>query len=363
MIYLACIVFFFSLLQLGVGVTNLLTAGISPAAASINGVKVSVLIPARNEEQNIANLLTDLREQDYRNLEILVFDDESTDSTAAIISHYASDDQRIRLISSKGLPEGWLGKNFACHSLSTEATGDYLLFLDADVRIGNGAIADTVSLAEEKKLDLLSVFPKQILVSAGEKSTVPVMNYILLSLLPLILVRKIPFQSLGAANGQFMLFRSDTYRAIQPHNHVKGSWVEDILIARLYKRLGARMATYVGNDSIRCRMYTGYQDAVSGFSRNIVYFFGNSHLLAVGFWFLTTLGFLIVGLYLPLTYFVVYMIVYLSTRLVISLAARESLLQNILFILPQQLAMGEMIFRSKRKKRKKSYTWKGRNIY
>ena len=363
MIYLAYIVFFFSLFQLGVGITNLLTAGISPGSYAISDLKVSLLIPARNEEQNISNLLTDLLEQDYRNLEILVFDDESTDSTAAVVRQFASRDERIRLISSGGLPEGWLGKNFACFSLSREASGEYFLFLDADVRIGRGAIADTISLAEEKKLDLLSVFPKQILVSAGEKSTVPVMNYILLSLLPLILVRKTSFPSTGAANGQFMLFRADTYQVFQPHETVKGSWVEDILIARLYKRRGASMATCVGNDSIRCRMYSGYQDAIEGFARNIVFFFGNSHLLAVLFWLATTLGFLMIGLFLPLTYFVVYLIVYLSTRLVISLAARESLLHNLLYLLPQQLAMGRMIFRSIRNNQKKSYIWKGRSIY
>lgn len=362
MIFLAYIIFFFTLLQLVIGFTNLLTAGINPGSVSLRESKISVLIPARNEEQNIGRLLTDLIHQDYRNLEILVFDDESTDSTAEIVRQFASKDNRIRLITSEGLPEGWVGKNFACHSLSLYASGDFLLFLDADVQIGRGAISDPLSFMEGKKLHLLSVFPKQILLSAGEKSTVPVMNYILLSLLPLVLVRKVSFPSLAAANGQFMLFRADTYRDFQPHKHVKGHKVEDILIARMYKRSGAKVATCTGNNSIRCRMYSGFQEGVSGFSRNIACFFGNSHLIALMFWLFTGLGFLVVGLYLPMPCFVAYLMIYLSARLVISLASRQNILTNLIFWLPQQVAMGMMIIQSILNQRNKRFIWKGRSI-
>jgi cellulose synthase/poly-beta-1,6-N-acetylglucosamine synthase-like glycosyltransferase len=141
---------------------------------------VSVLIPARNEEKNIAKLLNDLLDHDYKNIEILVFNDQSTDKTAEIVTGFSQKDSRVKLINSDGLPEGWLGKNHACHSLSKLAKGKYLLFLDSDVRIGNGIIRQTCTFSDKHKLGLLSIFPRQIMVSAGEKAAVPLMHFILL---------------------------------------------------------------------------------------------------------------------------------------------------------------------------------------
>ena len=101
---------------------------------------ISVLIPARNEEKNIRIILNDLICQPYSNLEIIVFDDQSDDLTASIVSETAKTDPRLKLICSEFLPDGWLGKNFACHSMAQVAKGDYLLYIDADVRISDTII-------------------------------------------------------------------------------------------------------------------------------------------------------------------------------------------------------------------------------
>src|SRR5690606_28081384 len=134
------------------------------------------------------------------------------------------------------LPKGWLGKNNACHNLAQHAKGKYLLFLDADVRVGDSIIKNTVSFTKKHKLGLLSIFPMQIMETLGEQSTVPNMNYILLSLLPLLLVRNTNFSSLAAANGQFMHFHAEIYPQTLPHQRMKNSKVEDIKIARFYKK-------------------------------------------------------------------------------------------------------------------------------
>ena len=120
-----------------VALTNLMVERNLPESENSSEELVSVLIPARNEENNIGNILTDLINQDHRNIEVIVFNDQSEDRTAEIVREFARIDNRIRLIESDGLPEGWLGKNYACHKLSQSATGKYLLFLDADVRVGN----------------------------------------------------------------------------------------------------------------------------------------------------------------------------------------------------------------------------------
>jgi len=236
MTFLAYIIIGFTVIQLLIVVVNLIfNQLIMNSNIHFNGC-VSVLIPARDEEKNIANLLNDLQNQEYQNIEIIVFNDQSTDKTAEIVNTKSKTDKRIKLINSNVLPDGWLGKNYACHSLSQYAKGEYLLFLDADVRIKKDIITKTVQFSKNHNLGLLSIFPKQIMFTLGEQITVPNMNFILLSLLPLILVRKSKFPSLAAANGQFMLFNTDTYRKIMPHEKMKTNKVEDIEIARYYKK-------------------------------------------------------------------------------------------------------------------------------
>ena len=174
---LAWFIFAFTLLQFAVAIVNLIFPQRFPSSISGFNNLVSVLIPARNEEKNIANLLNDLISNDYKNTEILVFNDQSTDKTADIVTGFSQKDSRVKLINSDGLPKGWLGKNHACHSLSKLAKGNYLLFLDSDVRIGNGIIRQTCIFSDKHKLGLLSIFPRQIMTSAGEKAAVPLMHY------------------------------------------------------------------------------------------------------------------------------------------------------------------------------------------
>lgn len=359
---LAWFILAFTMLQFAVAIVNLIFP--QKFSSSISGFKhlVSVLIPARNEEKNIANLLTDLVEHDYQNIEILIFNDQSTDKTAEIVSRFSLKDKRVKLINSDGLPEGWLGKNHACNSLSKVAKGKYLLFLDSDVRIGNRIIQQTCTFSEKYKLGLLSIFPRQIMISAGEKAAVPLMHYILLTLLPLILVRKTGFSSLAAANGQFMLFNAEIYKNYLPHEKMKNDKVEDIKIARYFKNQKIQIACITGKDSVICRMYSGFLESVHGFSKNVTQFFGNSFSLAILFWLVTTFGFIAVFLGLSKTIFILYLTIFILTRITVSIAARQSVLMNLIFLIPQQLALGLFVLKAVVNRYKNQYEWKGRNI-
>ncbi len=362
MIYLAYFIFGFAFAQLLVAHVNLVfRPNFTKSKPDFNAL-VSILIPARNEEKNIGNLLKDLQNQDYQNIEIIVFNDLSTDKTAEIVSEYSNLDSRIKLINSSGLPNGWLGKNYACHNLSHHAKGAYFLFLDADVQICKDIVINTIGMAKKHNLGLLSIFPKQIMITKGEQISVPVMNYILLSLLPLILVRKLKFPSLAAANGQFMLFESAKYLEYLPHEKMKANKVEDIEIARFYKQNNIKIAVLTGNDTITCRMYNSFSDAANGFSKNVVNFFGNSFAMATIFWIITTFGFLVVLFNLSTNTFIFYILISLITRILISVISRQNILQNIIFIIPQQFAMGLFIYKAIINKFKKQHQWKGRNI-
>ena len=236
MIYMAYISFGFLLMQFFTAWVNLLFWEKPRKVSQKSGKLVSVLIPARNEEDNIGNILNDLKNADNKNLEIIIFNDASIDKTEKVIENFSRLDKRIKHINSNDLKEGWLGKNYACYHLAQQANGNYFLFLDADVRLLGSIIGDILTFAIEKRMALVSIFPTQTMDSWGGKLTVPLMNYILLSMLPLILVRKSPFFPHSAANGQFMFFEAQDYRKFQPHKTFRKSAVEDVAIARFYKK-------------------------------------------------------------------------------------------------------------------------------
>jgi glycosyltransferase involved in cell wall biosynthesis len=360
--YLAILVFVFTGMQLVVALVNIIfRQKLRKSNDECNNL-VSILIPARNEEKNIGNLLDDILAQDYQNFEIMVFNDQSTDHTSPIVAGFEKKDGRVKLIHSSGLPDGWLGKNHACHTMSKLAKGDYLLFLDADVRIGNQIIHQTLSMSRKYKLGLVSIFPRQIMKTLGEWVTVPLMNYILLTLLPLILVRKSMFASMAAANGQFMLFDAEVYRKHLPHKQFKNNKVEDIETARFFKQNGIRIACLTGNESMQCHMYQGFSEAVNGFAKNVTHFFGNSFTMAVGFWLVTTFGFISIAFAMPLWVLYSYLVAIVVVRVLVSLASRQHVFYNLILIIPQQISLGLFIFKAFLVKFKKQYKWKGRNI-
>ncbi|WP_319478911.1 glycosyltransferase family 2 protein [uncultured Draconibacterium sp.] len=362
MIIAAWIIFIFTVIQLWVVLLNaIFRQPLPPCSIDFNPL-VSILIPARNEEQNIGQLLQDIQQQEWNNFEVLVFNDQSTDNTAEIVDAFTKTDQRFQLFNSNGLPEGWLGKNYGCYQLAQKAKGSYFLFLDADVRISGAIISGTITKAKKHKLGLLSIFPKQNMYTLGEYLTVPIMNFILLSLLPLVFVRVLPFSSMAAANGQFMLFDAKTYRNNQPHQTFRDNKVEDISIAQSFKKNGIRIACLSGNLSISCRMYSSFNDAINGFSKNVIMFFGNSGLLAVLFWLITTLGFIPILIGLPTTLILIYLLMLVTIRILISVVSHQSPLKNLLLAIPQQVVLGIFIIKAFLNKSKKAYQWKGRTI-
>jgi glycosyltransferase involved in cell wall biosynthesis len=359
---LAYIALFFAGLQFLVALMNLVTWN-RLKDAKVSSVKtVSVLIPARNEENNIANILNDLSNQAYQNIEVIVCNDQSEDNTASVVKEIAAGDGRIRLINCEGPAEGWTGKNHACHLLSKQAKGEYLLFLDADVRLKGNIILNAVARADKRALGLISIFPQQIIKSFGERITVPDMNYILLSLLPLPLVRQPWFPSLSAANGQFMFFNTSLYHMTEPHDLMKNNRVEDIHIAREFKKRRIRIACLLGDESITCRMYNGFRESVNGFSKNVVAFFGNSYILAILFWLVTTFGFVPVILSFPGQIMIMYLILYFAARIFVSLASRQNVFFNLVNFLFLQFSLGMFLYKSIINKCSGKFIWKGRVI-
>ncbi|WP_219009212.1 glycosyltransferase [Aquimarina litoralis] len=323
---------------------------------------VSILIPARNEEENIGTLLEQLSTLEYNNLEIIVYNDHSSDKTESIIKHWATLNPNIKLINGNNLPKGWLGKNNACHQLAKSATGDILLFLDADVSVQKDVIKRSISYLQKHELHLLSIFPKQIVKSFGEKVSVPLMNWVLLSLLPIYLIRKSKNKMFSAANGQFMMFKAATYKSIWPHEKYKSHKVEDIAIIRLFKQKGITSDTRLGDNDISCRMYVGLDEAVEGFIKNIFQFFGNSILITIAFGILTTIAPFVIYMYMGLWWFIGYILGIICIRFFVMLASQQSVVQNILLVLPQHIIFLFIIIKGLINNKQKKLIWKDRNI-
>ncbi|MCT4616421.1 MAG: glycosyltransferase family 2 protein [Marinifilaceae bacterium] len=323
---------------------------------------ISVLIPVRNEEENIGLLLSDLTKSNYNNLEIIVLDDESTDRTFQICKRFSKTDNRIKVYKSNKLAKNWLGKNYACHQLSEIAKGEYFLFLDSDVRIKSDLILDAVAYIKEKDLKLMSIFPTQIIKSKGEKLIIPIMNYILLSLLALIFVRKSPFVSHSAANGQFMLFDAETYKKYTPHKVFKSSAIEDILISRYYKKNRLKIACISSETRVQCRMYSSFKEAFNGFSKNIKMFFGNSYFLAFMFSGICLFGIVPILIY-QFDYILIYFGFSISIAILYSLISKQNIILNTILFPIHQLIIFSLVINSILKSNKRKLIWKGRNIY
>lgn len=362
MIYIAGYIMLLSVLQWFISLVNFIFNPVIKVSEVKFGPLISVLIPARNEEKNIKNIILDLLNQQYKNIEIIIFDDQSEDQTARVVRGYIKHHGNIKLISSKGLPVGWQGKNYGSYILAKNANGSFYLFLDADVRLNDGFIQGLLHDAKKNNLSLLTIFPKQIMKTQDEKRVVPIMNRILLSLLPLILVRRSGFKSLSAANGQCMFFESKAYEKIQPHLIVKGNWIEDIAIARLMKKCGLKIDCKMGNELITCRMYENYQDAIDGFSKNIAAFFGNSLILAFIYALCMILGFVMVVVYLPMYMLGIYFLLNIMRLVFISRISRQSFLDNLLYHFHQQFSLITIIINAFRKRNNKTLLWKGRSI-
>ncbi|MDR7476102.1 MAG: glycosyltransferase [Armatimonadota bacterium] len=248
--------------------------------------RVSVLLPARNEETVIGDCICSLLAQDYPDFEVLGLDDGSTDGTDAVLAALAREDARLRVLSGRPLPEGWLGKHWACQQLAQAATGELLLFTDADTVHHPQALRLGVAALLAEQADLLSGFLHQRLLTWGERLTVPTIFWCFFSFLPLALAHRVRAPALSLTNGQWMLFRRSAYGAVGGHAAVRDRPVDDIALGQRVKAKGLRWRIVDVGDFVSCRMYPGFRAALEGFTKNLfaVFDFRLAEYLFVWVW-------------------------------------------------------------------------------
>lgn len=362
MIIAIAITFFFIILRFTVTLFNFLS---DPKLRRVNRVYpdlVSILIPVRNEAENILTLLESISNQDYEHYEVLILDDDSSDATYRICAEYAAKHSQFKVIKGKKLPHGWLGKNYACHQLAQEAQGNFYLFVDADEKLGSGLINSAIHRMYVNKLCLLSLFANQQMDTLGERMVVPLMHYILLNLLPLKLVYLVKNQTVAAASGQFMLFDAGVYRHYQWHQQVKDKVVEDVEIMRRVKASKCNGEALMANGMISCRMYKGYEDAINGFSKNFLAAF-NYNIL----WFLIYIVLIIGGPMIVIMTLNLQLILFMAgliglMRTMISLSAGQNAWRNVFLHPAQMFSLTFVAFLAVQRHLTKTMIWKGRKI-
>ena len=229
---------------------------------------VSVLIPARDEQDGIASSVNAALRSQGVDVEVLVLDDHSADRTAQIVQEIADTDSRVRYLQGDELPKGWNGKQFGCMQLSEAAKFSTLVFLDADVRLQSDALQRLVICYDSIGVGLLSVFPHQETESILEKWIIPLMHYVLLGFCPLHRMRTDSSPALAAGCGQLFMTNQEAYQQAGTHAAICESRHDGVKLPRAYREAGLMTDVYDGRELADCRMYHSAKEVIRGVLKN-----------------------------------------------------------------------------------------------
>ncbi|MGA2232477.1 MAG: glycosyltransferase family 2 protein [Tepidisphaeraceae bacterium] len=230
---------------------------------------ITILIPAKDEEERIRDCLHSALGQDYSNFQVIAIDDRSNDRTGAVMDEMAARNARLSIvhIPHGDLPPGWTGKCHALYQGAQRATGKWLLFVDSDVILDPDALSATLGVAAKKDFGLLSLLPRMESRTIWEGMLVPLAGAAVAALFTAALNNNNQLPNTAFANGQFMLMRRDAYDAVGGHEAVRDQYCEDMVLARLFKRNGHRPRVSWGTDLCSVRMYDSFAKIMRGWSR------------------------------------------------------------------------------------------------
>jgi chlorobactene glucosyltransferase len=240
----------------------------APAEPPPDAPLVSVVIPARNEVRNIEACLTSVLAARYPALEVIVVDDHSDDGTGDAAR--AVGDARVRVLENPPLPDGWMGKQWACATGAAAARGEIILFADADTRHAPDLVPRAVNAMRERRADMLSVAGRQELGSFWERVVQPQVFAVLAARYGSTeRVNRARSARDKIANGQCLMVRREAYEAVGGHGAVRDAVAEDLMLAQTLHGAGKRVCLVLGVDQLSTRMYTSLRELVRGWRKNV----------------------------------------------------------------------------------------------
>ena len=236
--------------------------------------RISVLIPARNEEDNIGTCVQSLLAQDYPNFEVLVLNDNSTDRTFAILRALKEQDNRLKIITGKPLPHGWLGKHWACQQLYLESDGQIIMFTDADTVHSPDTLRCATSAMLEENADMISIIPRHRLVTWAEKLIMPMFALGVYAIVPLPGRFRPKKHMMLSSSGKLMMFRRKSYEVAGGFESIKQCVLDDLELPQKIMAAGMHYRLFDGTDNVSCRMYHNFREVYQGLTKNIFAAYG-----------------------------------------------------------------------------------------
>lgn len=350
------------LLLLFFAIINVFTLRTVTAKPGISiGEKISVLIPMRNESENVDGVVNSAIEQrGLPQCEVIALDDASTDDTLELLTQKLT--ANFHIMEGSFLEPDWLGKNFACHQLAQRATGEYLVFVDADVRLHPDAIANAIDSMNKWGWDFLSPYPRQIAVSFLERLIQPLLQWSWFVSLPLRLAERLKQPSMVVANGQFFIVRKDAYLQAGGHSAIKSEVLDDLELARTLVRSGFKGGVADGSQIAQCRMYSTSRELIEGYTKSQWRAFGNplGAMIAVALLLMTSVLPFIYGLNGEIAGWYTYFAL-VFTRILVGLKTRSVLSSALLHPL-SALMWIYLIANSWYRKSRGTLLWRGRSV-
>ena len=281
----AVLIVLFLIILLTIAVINMLAAkNLRDYKKLIFFPRISVLIPARNEENKIGPCVSSLLAQDYPDFQVVVIDDDSTDRTGEVLASLAKNDRRLKIIRGAPLPLNWLGKHWACHQLYRQADGELLMFTDADTIHTPDTLRCAAGAIHDERADMISIIPRHMLGTWSEKLIMPIFALGVFAQVPLLEKFRPKKRAILSSSGKLMMFRRTAYEAAGGFEAIKQNVLDDLELPQQIIAEGLRYRLMDGTDNVSCRMYHNFNELYEGLTKNSFAAYGYNVRLFVLTW-------------------------------------------------------------------------------